>query len=58
MIHEHRNLAADTEGSTFVEYLIVLTTVSLLGSFAIVMVGVPFLHTFRYAQFVLTLPIP
>jgi len=51
-------LLADAGGSTYVEYLTLLAVVALVGSTAIVALGLPLLRTFRFAQAILTLPIP
>ena len=51
-------LARSKRGVVFVEYVALLTLVTVLGSIAVVGLGVPLLTLYRYAQMILSLPIP
>ena len=53
-----RPLVADERGVVFAEYVVVLTLVSLVGSAAVVALGVPLVRAFRFAQLFIALPIP
>ena len=46
------------EGSTFVEYLVLMAFVSFTVAAAMAALGIPLLRYFHYAQFVLSAPIP
>lgn len=48
----------DTGGVVFVEYVALLTLVTLIGSGAVVALGIPLLNLFRYQELMLSLPIP
>jgi Flp pilus assembly pilin Flp len=48
----------DTSGSVFVEYVVVLSLVSVGAVAALVTLGVPLLNLFLYQQAVLLLPFP
>lgn len=48
----------DTRGAAFVEYLIVLCTVSIIAIFALVALGPELLAHFRYGQMITALPVP
>lgn len=58
MERKHPSLVRDTGGVTYVEYIVVVGFVTLVGAAAVVAVGVPLLKTFRYAQLVLAMPLP
>jgi hypothetical protein len=51
-------LARSKRGVVFVEYVALLCLVTVLGSVAVVGLGVPLLTLYRYAQMILSLPIP
>jgi hypothetical protein len=51
-------LAAETRGAMFVEYLTLICVVILGGSAAVVSLGEPLIHLYRVAQLVAGLPIP
>jgi hypothetical protein len=51
-------LARSVEGVVFVEYVALLTLVTVIGAVAVVGLGVPLLKLYRFAQMVLSLPIP
>ncbi len=53
-----RSLHSDTRGVTYVEYVTLISFVTIIGALAVVAVGVPLLHTFRYAQLILAMPLP
>ena len=46
------------DGSTFVEYVIVLGFVALVVGAAMAALGVPLLKHYRFVQFVISAPIP
>ncbi|HWM84469.1 MAG TPA: hypothetical protein VNO33_01500 [Kofleriaceae bacterium] len=48
----------DVGGAVYVEYLILLSVVSLAGATALVGLGLPLLRLFRYAETLIALPIP
>jgi hypothetical protein len=52
------DLVRDTRAVAFVEYLILLTVVTMVGGAAVYSVGVPMLQHFRFAQVVVALPFP
>ncbi len=51
-------LARDSRGAMFVEYLTLICVVILGGSAAVVTLGAPLVHLYRVAQLVVGLPIP
>ncbi|HJL17690.1 MAG TPA: hypothetical protein RMH99_18645 [Sandaracinaceae bacterium LLY-WYZ-13_1] len=51
-------LAASRSGVVFVEYVALLTLVTVIGAVTVVGLGVPLLNLFRYAQMILSLPVP
>jgi Flp pilus assembly pilin Flp len=51
-------LAGDTEGAVFVEYVTLLTLVAIGAAAATVALGVPLLRLYRYIQMVIALPFP
>ena len=51
-------LAHETRGAMFVEYLTLICVVILGGSAAVVSLGQPLVHLYRVAQLVVGLPIP
>ena len=53
-----KTLASSTSGVIFVEYVAVLTLVTVIGSVSVVGLGVPLLRLYRFAQMILSLPIP
>ncbi|MEM9192881.1 MAG: hypothetical protein AAGF12_27145 [Myxococcota bacterium] len=55
---EHTELARDESGVAYTEYVILLSVVTVIGSAATAALGIPLLQTYRYAQLVLSLPIP
>lgn len=56
--NQNQSLTRDTRGVAFTEYLVLMTVVTILGSVAVVGIGVPMLRTFRYAQLMLSIPLP
>lgn len=59
--HEPRNarsLAASQSGVVFVEYVALLTLVTVIGAVSVVGLGVPLLRLYRFAQMILSLPVP
>jgi hypothetical protein len=53
-----KELASSTSGVVFVEYVALLCLVTVMGAVAVVGLGVPLLKLYRFAQMVLSLPIP
>jgi len=53
-----RRLKDDTRGVMYVEYVILLGLVTVMGSAAVFSLGIPLLQTFRYAQGIIAMPIP
>lgn len=53
-----KELASSRSGVVFVEYVALLTLVTVIGAVAVVGLGVPLLKLYRFAQMVLSLPIP
>lgn len=51
-------LRRDERGAVFVEYVTVLTLVTVVGAAAVAALGIPLLKLFRYVQAVILLPIP
>jgi hypothetical protein len=51
-------LVRSRSGVVFVEYVALLTLVTVVGAVAVVGLGVPLLKLYRFAQMVLSLPIP
>jgi Flp pilus assembly pilin Flp len=49
---------SDSSGAVFVEYVVVLALVTLVGAGAIALVGVPLLESYQLTQLLITLPIP
>ena len=58
MHHSARDFARDTRGVTYVEYVVLLCLVTLVGAVAVSALGYPLIQTYRYAQLVLAAPIP
>jgi hypothetical protein len=57
--HEtERSLLHDTRAVVYVEYIGLLSLVTLGGALSVYAVGAPLLQTFRYAQLIVSLPIP
>ena len=55
---EVRELIEDESGVVFVEYIILLSLVTVLGSVALFSVGLPFFTTYRFTQLLVALPFP
>ena len=53
-----RTLASSTSGVVFVEYVALLTLVTVIGAVSVVGLGVPLLRLYRFAQMILSLPVP
>ena len=53
-----KELLSSTSGVVFVEYVALLTLVTVIGAVAVVGLGIPLLKLYRFAQMVLSLPIP
>ena len=51
-------LVAQTGGVVFTEYVALLLLVTVVGAVAVVGLGIPLLKLYRYAQMILSLPIP
>ena len=51
-------LLSDRRGAAYVEYLALLTLVTVIGSAATAALGLPLLRLFRYAETLIVLPIP
>lgn len=49
---------ADTEGAVFVEYVTLLTLVTIGAAAAFLSLGLPLMGSYRFAQAVLVLPFP
>jgi hypothetical protein len=52
------HLLSDRRGAAYVEYLALLTLVTVIGSAATAALGLPLLRMFRYAETLIVLPIP
>jgi Flp pilus assembly pilin Flp len=52
------HLLKDSRGAAYVEYLALLTLVTVIGSAATAALGLPLLRMFRYAETLIVLPIP
>jgi len=50
--------ALDTRGSAYIEYLVLVGAVGIVGAAAIAWLGLPLLRLFRYAQLILSAPVP
>jgi Flp pilus assembly pilin Flp len=48
----------DRQGAAYVEYLALLTLVTLIGAAAVAALGLPLLRMFRFAEMIIVLPIP
>ena len=55
---EVRELLEDVSGVAYVEYIILLSLVTVLGSVAVFSVGLPFFTTYRFTQLLVALPFP
>ena len=53
-----RQLPGDDQGLAYIEYLLILTLVSLSAIGALIALGVPLLNLFLYQQAVVLLPFP
>lgn len=53
-----QHLLPDRRGAAYVEYLALLTLVTVIGSAATAALGLPLLRLFRYAETLIVLPIP
>jgi hypothetical protein len=53
-----KELARSKSGVVFVEYVALLTLVTVIGAVAVVGLGIPLLKLYRFAQMILSLPIP
>ncbi|MGE0790776.1 MAG: hypothetical protein AB7S26_34195 [Sandaracinaceae bacterium] len=53
-----RTLWSSASGVVFVEYVALLTLVTIVGAISVLSLGVPLLKLYRFAQMVLSLPIP
>lgn len=51
-------LATSKSGVVFVEYVALLTLVTVIGAMAVVGLGIPLLKLYRFTQMVLSLPVP
>jgi Flp pilus assembly pilin Flp len=52
------HLLRDRRGAAYVEYLALLTLVTVIGSAATAALGLPLLRLFRYAETLIVLPFP
>lgn len=55
---EARALVADERGVVFVEYVALLLLVTVMGAISVLGLGIPLIRLFRFAQMILSLPIP
>ncbi|HTE51109.1 MAG TPA: hypothetical protein VK698_09595 [Kofleriaceae bacterium] len=53
-----KSMVRDEHGAIYVEYLSLLTLVTLAGAAAALALGLPLLRLFRYAELLIVLPIP
>ncbi len=53
-----KTLLSSRSGVVFVEYVALVTLVTLIGAISTLSLGVPLLKLYRFAQMVLSLPIP
>ena len=51
-------LATSASGVVFVEYVALLLLVTVIGAVSVVGLGVPLLKLYRFAQMILSLPVP
>jgi hypothetical protein len=51
-------LLGASSGVVFVEYVALMTLVTLIGAISTLTLGVPLLKMYRFAQMILSLPIP
>ncbi len=56
--NEVQELLEDESGVAYVEYVILLSLVTVLGSVAVFSVGLPFFTTYRFTQLLVALPFP
>jgi hypothetical protein len=52
------HLLSNRRGAAYVEYLALLTLVTVIGSAATAALGLPLLRMFRYAETLIVLPMP
>lgn len=52
------DLIDDVGGAVYVEYVALLTLVTLIGAGAVAALGLPLLRMFRFAEIVIALPVP
>ena len=52
------SLVRSVSGVVFVEYVALLLLVTVTGAISVVALGVPLLRLYRYAQMILSLPVP
>ena len=53
-----KTLLASRSGVVFVEYVALLLLVTVIGAVAVVGLGIPLLKLYRFAQMILSLPVP
>jgi hypothetical protein len=53
-----KSIVGDVGGAVYVEYLAILTAVTLAGGAALVGLGLPLLRLFRHAEMLIVLPVP
>ena len=53
-----QELLEDESGVAYVEYVVLLVFVTMLGALAIWSVGLPFYNTYRFTQLMVALPFP
>lgn len=53
-----QHLLRSRRGAAYVEYLALLTLVTVIGSAATAALGLPLLRMFRYAETLIVLPMP
>lgn len=53
-----RSLLGSVSGVVFVEYVALMTLVTLIGAISTLTLGVPLLKLYRFAQMILSLPMP
>lgn len=57
-VPSEKELARSKKGVVFVEYVALLSLVTVMGAVAVVGLGVPLLKLYRFAQMIISLPIP
>jgi Flp pilus assembly pilin Flp len=53
-----QSVVRDRRGAAYVEYLALLTLVTLVGAGAVAALGIPLLRLYRFAEVIILLPAP